>query len=238
MRFRLILVAALGLLSVGAGRDLVTPRAAVDQQLAAVVHPGEAASFTGSYTVDTVSEERRPDGSVEHAIEISVRVTRSGDGVEHREVLRMSRDGEDLTVEGRRELAPVRSGVDRADRGELALREPFGGGERFYRLGLLRRGARVLLAAFEPRSEFRGAANLGRGTIAFDPATLTPVWVDMEAVKPPNPLRTLHVHYDLVEQGGLVYVAGVEQHGEAGLWLFERSFDVMTKVEDIAPVRR
>ncbi len=238
MRARLILVACLGLLSIAAGRDLSSPGVSFNRRLEAVVHPGEAPAFRGSYTVDTVSEERRPDGSLEHAIEIAVRVTRAAGGIEHRKVLRMTRDGEDLTVEGRRELLPVRSGVDRADRGKLALREPFGGGESFYRLGALERSGSVLIAAFEPRPEYRGAANLGRGSIAFDPATLTPLWVDMEAVKAPNPLRKLHVHYDLVERRGTVYVARVEQHGEAGLWMFERSFDVTTKVEDIEPVRR
>lgn len=237
MRARLILAVGLGLLTVAAGRAPSSAQPQIRERLHRVVHPGEARSFLGSYTVETVSEERRPDGSLEHTIEIAVRVTRSRGGIEHRDVLRVRRDGEDLTAEGRRELLPLRSGVDRQDRGKLALREPFGGGEIFYRVGPLRRAGKVLLAAFAPRPEYGSAANLGRGSIAFDPATLTPVWVDMEAVRSPNPLRSLHVHYDLVQDGGTVFVAGVEQHGEAGRWLFERSFDVTTKVEDISPAR-
>lgn len=198
--------------------------------------------FAGSYLLSAHVVVSAPgeDGS-EDSLEVQ-EVTFHADGTKETRLVRAVEDGRDVTAErsehqkGQREHAR-HDGHTEIDVDLLPLGP--NGGRYVFTSPRQRDG--LLVAAFRPTSKARGVDGdddemLGRGEVAWDPATGDPVWIEVRPDDAPPFVSKLVIRFEFARAGRILYPRLVHTSTRAGIPLILKvKVDVDIEISDVRP---
>jgi hypothetical protein len=194
--------------------------------------------FTGSYrvTVNAHVVASGEDGP-EDTLEVED-VTIAADGTRTTRLVRAVEDGRDVTAErlakgdaGEKESADG----DPHDSFDLEL-VPLGANAPRYSFAPPRIRDGVAIAEFRPAARGDEADDLGRGEIAWDPATGDPLWIDTGLAERKAGVSELSLRFEFARSDGVLYPAAIRTRTKAGIpLLFRLRLAVDLAITDLKP---
>ncbi len=198
----------------------------------------EKDQFRGAYTVEISSVVAKPDGSAKNATDLEMSVEVDAEGQELRRLIRFIIDGEDQTEKHREDLESEQDEGNGDGEGDDDFVVPFGDDADHFSFAQARVVGGHIEMTFEPALGHEHDGNLTRGTLAWDEATLDPLWIEMDVLKPPKPLRELRVRMDFERVGDGVYMNRMVTDGRVKVLLMKRNFHMEMTVSDLIPAER
>jgi len=192
-------------------------------------------AFRGSYTMTIMSSISKPGGDPQEATEVEWRVEVDPEGAEDRRLIRMMVDGEDLTEKKRKKLEGRKADDDEKG-GDIDVLSPFGEHAHRFVFGPARTVGDRVEMGFEPAEGHEEFEGISRGSAAWDATTLDPIWLAMEAVRPPKPLREIRMRMEFERVGEGVYLRRLTTEGKAKVLLMKREFQMEMTVSDLVPL--
>lgn len=208
---------------------------AVAERLEQIVVPEDAEEFFGSYRMQVSSVVAKPDGSKRKTTEIEVIVDRPSDGGETRHLLSFTENGVDTAAEHRAEIEDAVADTKSGDDGDGELGLPVGEHAADFRFSAPRALDGHLEVDFEPRPAIDDDDAV-RGTIAWDEMTQEPLWIELEPVDPPSPLKELHVRMETAPIAGQLVVTRMTTSGRVAMLLMKRRFTSDVRFVDVSPI--
>ena len=194
--------------------------------------------FAGSYRVTvTAHVVASGEDGPEDTLEVED-VTIAPDGTRTTRLVRAVEDGRDVTAErlakgevGDKEDA---SG-DSHDSFDLEL-VPLGANTPRYSFAPPRIRDGVATAEFRPVARGDEAEDLGRGEIAWDPATGDPLWIDTGLAEHKVGVSELSLRFEFARAGSVLYPAAIRTRTKAGIpLLFRLRLSVDLAITDLKP---
>ena len=221
-----------------------TPPAAVLVQLQSAVNPEEDA-FTGSWRTTTFSVVEKPNGRAHHEATMVMDCSRDAQGRVHRQVVRFVKDGKDQTGRVRERLEEQDAG-DRGGGKKKHQKKGEGQAEADFVPPDPEHRDLYLFEALPPRDgaarcTFRPAPGhekdrgLMTGELAWDPSTLDPLWIEGDLLRPPGPLKKMHLRIEFRRSGDLLYTFRIVTAGLARVLLLKRRFHAEVRFENVEP---
>ena len=199
----------------------------------------DSQDFVGSFVFTLTTVIQKPNGKARHAMEMVVETTRHGDGSVDHLLIRMVKDGKDVTAANRGKvdklMAEETESEDNADEGDEDFVDPFGETADRYQFSSLRREGDSVLVDFEPQPNHRKGDGMAAGTVAWHFETLDPLWMEIEAVEPPKPTTEFAMRIEFERLGELVHVQRLFTTGLANIILIKRQFEMDIQVTDVRP---
>lgn len=195
------------------------------------------------YTMTVKVTVAKPNGSDrEDHLEV-MKATRAADGTLVHEVVRSLENGKDVTDTRRAERSKRESRNDhKADDGKddgkkeggisASLRLPLGEDARLFAFSPPASGAPHAVA-FAPLPGHAEDEGLARGTLAWDPATLDPLWLEAEPVVMPDHVSAMKMRFEFARAGELVYPRRTVTDGTGGFLWIKRTFHMDMEVADV-----
>lgn len=201
-------------------------------------------TFAGSYRIDTHAVISKPDGSNrEDTLEV-MKVRSAPGGEPEMEIVRATRNGQDITAQRRNEQAKSRAKeVKEKPKAEdkeggtfsATLRLPIGKDLGLFEFGASRQEGGVQVVSFAPRISARNEDNITQGTLAWDTATGDPLWLEARYVDPPTGIKELVMRFELVRQGDVLFLRRTTTQGVGGMLWIKRKFDLEMVISDLQP---
>lgn len=199
------------------------------------------------YTMTVKVTVAKPNGSDrEDHLEV-MKATRAVDGTLVHEVVRSLENGKDVTDKRRAEQSKRESRNDqKANDGKssekkevgisASLRLPLGDDARLFAFTpATSRGPHAL--AFAPLPDHAKDEGLARGTLAWDPDTLDPLWLEAEPVVMPDHVSAMKMRFEFARAGELVYPRRTVTDGTGGFLWIKRTFHMDMEVADVVAGR-
>jgi len=218
-----------------------TPPAAVLERLGAAATPDESAAIRSWRTVDRAVIEKT-NGKGRHETEAVIEAVRREDGTVVRRAVRLLRDGEDRT-EKLQEILDEENGkagkeARDGDGGETEAEfvPPDAAHREAYRFEPLPPGAggeaRCRIAPAPGHEKDPGILD---GTVAWEAASLEPLWLEGDVLNPPKPLKALHVRVEYRRLGPVLSIGRIVTRGLAKVLFLKRRFQAEIRFEDVRP---
>ena len=197
------------------------------------------------YTMTVTVTVAKPNGSDrEDHLEV-MKATRAADGTLVHEVVRSLENGKDVTDKRRAEQSKRESRNDHKadDEGSsekkevgisASLRLPLGDDARLFAFSPVASGGPHAVA-FAPLPGHAKDEGLARGTLAWDPATLDPLWLEAEPVVMPDHVSAMKMRFEFARAGELVYPRRTVTDGTGGFLWIKRTFHMDMEVADVVP---
>jgi len=198
-------------------------------------------SFLGSYNFTLTTMVQKPNGKARHDVEMVVETTRHDDGSVDNRLVRMIKDGKDVTAAKRDEVNKLMGedektgSKDDTEADDEDFVDPFGETASRYRFGPPRREDDAILMDFEPQPENREDDGMTVGTVAWNDETLDPLWMEMKALKAPGPLKELDMRMEFFHLGDTIFIDRVFTKGVVKILLITRQFETDMQISDIRP---
>jgi hypothetical protein len=195
------------------------------------------------YTMTVKVTVAKPNGSDrEDHLEV-MKATRAADGTLVHEVVRSLENGKDVTEKRRAEQskrekrgdgeATEKKGSDEKEGGiSASLRLPLGDDARLFAFSPAASGGPYAVA-FAPLPGHAEDDGLARGTLAWDPATLDPLWLEAEPVIMPDHVSAMKMRFEFARAGELVYPRRTITDGTGGFLWIKRTFHMDMVVADV-----
>jgi len=231
-----VLSAAVAALLVASSAAASTPPAETLARLDLALQLLESDDFTGSYTVTTRSLVAKPGGKDPEAVEVVMVIRHRPGSPDEGRLVRATRNGEDTTEEMRANF----------EREHAKGREEPGGDDDGASVGLALPGAETLgryrfvpspasggavVAAFSPDND--KADDAVSGSLAWDAASLDPLWVEVEPLSMPRHVKRLSTRVELGRDGDRLWPRRTVMEGLGGFLLIKREFRVEVEVTDV-----
>ena len=198
--------------------------------------PGEVQTFVGSFTLTTDTVVQKPNETKRHEVTMVVVVTRTPNGAVDRRLVRMLKDGEDVTEKHRKkvekELAKSNK-VNDEDHGEDDMITPFGDSADRYEFGTPAIEGDTVTLDFESKAAHADEEGMARGTVAWNLQTLDPMWVEMTAITPPKLMKELRLRTEFARSGDLLYINQLDTRGVVKVLFLTREFVMDMRVSDL-----
>jgi hypothetical protein len=233
-----LLVAAAALLAAADEPVQVPPRVTgmrMAEAFKVLGHEGGALS----YTLAVRSVVSKTDGSDRKESESVEALTRDARGVTTVKVLKATRDGREFTSEAQKERdeALARGAKAEEDDGgkktSVGLVLPAGEDAHRFEFGPATSTGTILTASFRPAPAHRRDTNIAEGTLAWDPATGDPVWIEAAPVELPRGASELTIRFEFARAGDLLYPARTVTDGVGGLLWIKRRFHAEIAISDL-----
>lgn len=179
------------------------------------------ASEVAVYRVTTRVDASDADGSDAHVDIVLTEVTLVPGGKPVSRNLSHTRDGE-----------PVEDKPSKAGSGEFSLTPPAGEDLHRYVYGETSRRGALDTAPFEP-ADLPGADSLARGTLAWSPTTLEPVWLSFRPVELGLLVQSLDVLLEFGATDGRLHTRRVTVNGVGGLPGMRKKFKFTFHFHDL-----
>lgn len=197
----------------------------------------ESDDFAGSYTLTTRSIVAKVGGKDPETTEMMMTIRHRPGEPDEQRLVWATRNGEDVTDEARASLDRAeekrREESDGEDEGEVSVGVALPGAEAFGRYRFVPSppsgGAEV--SAFSPDDEEADDAVSGR--LAWDPASLDPLWVELEPSSMPRHVKRLNTRIELDGIGERLWPRRTVMEGLGGFLLIKREFRVEVEVTDV-----
>ena len=203
--------------------------------------PGLLDAFVGSFTLTTDTVIWKPNKGDRHEVKTVVDVTRSPNGAVDRRLVRMLKDGEDVTEKHRKkvekELAKSNK-VNDEDHGEDDMVTPFGESADRYEFGTPAIEGETVTLVFEPKADHADEEGMARGTVAWSLQTLDPLWIEMTAITPPKLMKELRMRTEFARSGDLIYINKMDTRGVVKVLFLSREFVMDMRVSDLKVTTR
>ncbi len=208
------------------------PPTVVLERLRSAVPPSESETVL-QWRLTTATVIEKTNGKGRHEAEAVVDSVRQKDGTIRRTAVRFLRDGEDLTEklqetldeESQAEKKKKRKDDDPEDDPDTEFVPPDDAHRDAYVFEPIPTSADgVLRCRFHPAPGHEKDEGIMTGILAWDGATLDPLWIEGDVSHPPKPLRTLHVRLEFAREGALLYTARMVTDGLAKVLLIKRRF--------------
>jgi hypothetical protein len=203
--------------------------------------PGLLDAFVGSFTLTTDTVIWKPNKGDRHEVKTVVDVTRSPNGTVDRRLVRVLKDGEDVTDKRRKkvekELAKANK-VNDEDHGEDDMVTPFGESADRYEFGTRQIEGDTVTLAFEPKADHADEEGMARGTVAWNLQTLDPLWVEMTAITPPKLMKELSLRTEFARSGDLLFINQLDTRGVVKVLFLTREFVMDMRVSDLKVTTR
>lgn len=195
------------------------------------------------YTMTVKVTVAKPNGSArEDHLEV-MKATRAADGTLVHEVVRSLENGKDVTDTRRAEQSKRESRNDRkaddeksSEKKEVgisaSLRLPLGDDARLFAFTPAASGGPHAVA-FAPLPAHADDEGLARGTLAWDPTTLDPLWLEAEPVVMPDHVSAMKMRFEFARAGELVYPRRTVTDGTGGFLWIKRTFHMDMEVADV-----
>ena len=199
--------------------------------------PGLLDAFVGSFTLTTDTVIWKPNkADRQEEVKIVVDVTRSPNGTVDRRLVRVLKNGEDVTEKRRKkvekELAKANK-VNDEDHGEDDVVTPFGESAGWYEVGTPQIEGNTVTLEFEPKAEYADEEGVVRGRVAWNLQTRDPLWIEMTAVTPPKLMREFSLRTEYARSGDLLYVNQLSTKGVVKVLFIAREFVMDQHVSDL-----
>jgi len=199
----------------------------------------DSQDFVGSFVFTLTTVIQKPNGKARHEMEMVVETTRHGDGSVDHLLIRMVKDGKDVTAANRGKVDELMTdeteSKDNADEGDEDFVDPFGETADRYKFSSLRREGDSVLVDFEPQPNHRKDDGMAAGTVAWQFETLDPLWMEIEAVEPPKHTTEFAMRMEFERLGELVHVQRLFTTGLANIILIKRQFEMDIRITDVRP---
>lgn len=195
------------------------------------------------YTMTVKVTVAKPNGSDrEDHLEV-VKTTRAADGTLVHEVVRALENGKDVTEKRRAERSKRddrnahKADDDKDDEKKeggisASLRLPLGDDARLFAFSPPASGGPYAVA-FAPLPGHAEDEGLASGTLAWDPATLDPLWLEAEPVIMPDHVSAMKMRFEFARTGELVYPRRTVTDGAGGFLWIKRTFHMDMEVADV-----
>lgn len=211
------------------------PPSQVFECFAAAQNSMDKEVFRGSYSMTIQSSINKPGGDPQEVTEMEWSVAVDPAGEESRRLMRLIVDGEDLTEKKREKVEGRQADDDDEQEDGMDVLSPFGEKAHLFVFGpALTVDDRVEMS-FEPARGHEDDKGISRGSVAWDAATLDPLWLAMEAVRPPKPVREIRMRLEFERVGEGVYLRRLTTEGKAKVLLMKREFQMEMTVSDLVP---
>lgn len=241
---RTVLVIALTLASVLIAPSVLGsgPPAETLQRASAAFQVLDGRGFAGSYVLSTHVVVSAPgEDGPEDSLEVQ-EVTIHPDGTRETRLVRAVEDGRDVTAERSERHNGQREHARHDDHTEIDIDLlPLGPNGGRYVFATPRQRDGLLVAAFRPTSKARDDERddedmLGRGEVAWDPATGDPAWIEVGPDVAPPFVSKLIIRFEFARAGGILYPRLVHTSTRAGVPLILKvKVDVDIEVSDVRP---
>ncbi|HEY8209316.1 MAG TPA: hypothetical protein VIG99_17630 [Myxococcaceae bacterium] len=195
----------------------------------------------GAVTMTSRVEELDKGGKVQHTQTVVLRLTQK-DGKPHGEVVRASRDGQDVTEEERKTQAEKQARADEDPKGKkdgrMSMTLPFDAATQpkyqFQLLGPDAKNPSLSRIGFGPRG--KPDKDIWAGEAVVDPSSGEVKWMKQR----PSDLPAFVDRLEMVFEFGASTSEGpaistLQMEGEGGLPFFKKKFRVMTTFSDYGP---
>ncbi len=190
-----------------------------------------------AYTLTTVAHHEKPNGKDAHDEKIVARISVTGKDQTESELLELFHDGEPVSEEEQRKAQQDRD-KKREDEGnegfELEFKGPFGEDRQHYTFGETRQAGGLLVATIQPAA---GATvdGLSTGSMAWDPQTLDPVWIEFTPVENPQFVQALTNRLEFGRFSGVLVMKRLVTDGQGGIPGMKRVFHMEVTTSDVQP---
>lgn len=192
--------------------------------------------FRGSYTMTVSSSVAKPEGGSRQTTDMEWSVDVDPSGVESRRLSSFIENGEDVT-EKKRQKFEDRNAENGDEEGEDEdFLSPFGDDSDRYLFGSPQKIDGRMELSFEPARGHEEDEGITRGSMAWDAMTLDPLWLAIEVLEPPKPLRKLMMRLEFERVGDGVYLKRMITDGRAKVLLMKRVFHLEMEVSDVVPI--
>jgi len=195
-----------------------------------------AGSFSGSYTVTTRTTVSKLNGKGRHeSLEVHAITQRNGLMQEDR-LVRAEENGKDVT-EVRRRQQENPGGDEGQEEHTLSftLRPPAGDDLVHYTFGESRKEAGLVVASFAPVPGDRGRPGMVVGTLAWDPSTLDPVWMEVEPATLPKRVSQMNLRFEFSRRADVLLTRRTVTDAVGGLLWIKRRIHTEIQISDVAP---
>jgi hypothetical protein len=216
--------------AIAAGEEIPERVAA---RLDTVVNPSEPDEFQGSFTMSVATVVQKPNGSSREEVVFEAEVANTTGAEQTRRLIRYLENGVDVTEEQRQEFESRKPSDTAEDEDDLA--NPFGETAGLYTFASPETLGSEVVAPFGPAPGHEDDDNVATGRLAWDPATLEPLWMEMTAVHAPKPLKRLATRLEFRSVGDTIYVSRMVTDGLARVLLMQREFHMDLRFDDIRP---
>ncbi len=192
--------------------------------------------FRGSYTMNVESLVKKPKGGSQQTTEMEWRVEVDPAGEEARRLVRFIVDGEDETEEKREKFEDRTADADGETEEDEDFLSPFGEHAHRYLFGSPQAIGDRMETSFEPARGHEDDEGITRGSMAWDAASLDPLWLAIEALDPPKPVRELKMRMEFKRVGTGVFLKRMITDGKAKMLLMKRDFHMEMTVSNLTPV--
>ncbi|MEW6336861.1 MAG: hypothetical protein ACOY3Y_01105 [Acidobacteriota bacterium] len=191
-----------------------------------------------SYTLAVRSVVSKTDGSDRKESESLEALTRDAKGATTVKVLKATREGRDVTAEAQRDrderlAAEASARHDGGDEISVGLVLPTGEDAGRFEFGPATRVGSLLTTSFRPTPAHRGDENIAEGTLAWDPTTHDPAWLEAVPVDLPRGASELKIRFEFARAGGLLYPARTVTDGVGGILWIKRRFQAEIAISDL-----
>ena len=195
----------------------------------------ESNDFAGTYRITISSVVQKPNGKSREESLIEAKVIHRGDGTTQRSLLKYVEDGTDVTEKKRAKFESEDGGRRKnGDDDDTDLADPFGDAATRYRFGAIDSRGSTKVITFEPAPGHEDDDDISRGEIAWDQNSLEPLWLEMEAIHPPKPLKELRLRMEFVEIDDELFMSHLVTDGLAKILLLKREFHMEMRFDDIS----
>ena len=177
---------------------------------------------------------QKPGGKSREEVTFIADVVNRDDGEQTRHLVQYIENSVDVTEDQRTKFEKRdTAGKKKDDDDDFA--NPFGDTADLYRFGPPESVASVVVVAFEPAPGHEDDENVATGRVAWDPVTLEPAWLEMQAIRAPKPLKRLAIRLEFTRQGDHTFVTSMVTDGLAKVLLMQREFHMDLRFDNIQP---
>lgn len=206
----------------------------VAERFAAAQDSIDNEDFRGSYSLSILSRVKKPGDDPGETTEMEWGVTVDPSGDEARRLERYFVDGKDVTEKKRKKFEGRSDDADDDEEDEEFL-SPFGEHADRYLFGSPQMIGNRVEMSFEPARGHEEDQGITRGSMAWDATSLDPLWLAMDALDPPKPVRELKMRLEFERVGTGVYLKRMVTDGKAKILLMKRDFHMEMTVSNLAP---
>lgn len=215
--------------------------AATAARLARALESLEKDTSVGGYTMTLNATVSKPDGSDrEDQLEV-LKATRGPEGRFLHEVVRSEENGKDVTAKRRAEQAKherreaEKAGKEKQEASiSVSLKLPAGDDMKLFAFSPAPSGDPHAVA-FAPLPAHRKVDGMARGTVAWDPVTSDPLWLEAEPVEMPDHVSAMKLRFEFARSGELLYPRRTITDGAGGMLWIKRKFHMEMDVTDVVP---
>ncbi len=208
---------------------------AVAERFAAAQDSIDNEEFRGSYSLSILSRVKKPGDDPGETNEMEWDVTVDPTGEEARRLERYTVDGKDVTEKKRKKFEGRTNDADDDEEADEGFLSPFGEHADSYLFGSPQVIGDRIEISFEPARGHEEEKGITRGSMAWGAASLDPLWLAMEILDPPKPVRELKMRLEFERVGTGVYLKRMVTDGRAKVLLMKRDFHMEMTVSNLAP---